>query len=275
MGDTKAFTALFNLTDNFSRKFDAIQARVRGITGKTIPINFEMNKGITGNLDAIQKKVEAANMAASGWNNALGWAATGAKGTADATKNIGGEAQKSTGLLGNMQTKLEGVGGVADKIRDKFGAITGLLAGGSIAGMSWLNAMTSEKADKSFERRMARKRIDTSPVDAFIDQAEGKGYTTKSTRQDITDTILSRTRLRGPKMESTTKAIENLYAQNSYDLNKKGITSAQDFAELLTKKTMGPGDKQTLIDLGIKGAWLTRSIGTKSPVTRNSIPWTF
>lgn len=253
MGDTKAFTTLFNLTDNFSRKFDAIQARMRGITGKTVPINFEVSKGITGNLDAVQKKIEASQMAATGWNNALGRAAMGAKNAADATKNIGDETQKTTGFLGNMQSKLDGVGGVADNLRDKFGAITGLLAGGSIGGMSWLNAMTSEKADKSFERRMARKRIDTSTVDAFIDKAEGVGYTTKSTRQDIADTILSRTKLRGPKMESTTKAIEDLYAQNSYDLNKKGITSAQDFAELLTKKTMGPGDKQTLIDLGIKG----------------------
>lgn len=253
MGDTKAFTTLFNLTDNFSRKFDAIQARMRGITGKTIPINFEVNKGISGNLDAVQKKCEANNMAAMGWNNALGRAALGAKNAADATKNIGNETQKSTGFLGNMQSKLEGMGGVADRIRDKFGAITGLLAGGSIGGMSWLNAMTSEKADKSFERRMARRHIDTSTVDAFIDQAEGRGYTTKSARQDIADALLTRTSLRGSKMESTTKAIEDLYAQNSYDLNKKGITSAQDFADLLTKKTMGPGDKQALIDLGIKG----------------------
>jgi len=253
MGDTKSFLVNFNARDNFSRVFDTFQKRMSAITGKTIPINFEVNKGITGNLDAIQKKVEAANMAASGWNNALGRAALGAKNAADATKNIGNETQKSTGFLGNMQSKLEGMGGVADRIRDKFGAITGLLAGGSIGGMSWLNAMTSEKADKSFERRMARKHIDTSTVDAFIDQAEGKGYTTKSARQDIADALLTRTSLRGSKMESTTKAIEDLYAQNSYDLNKKGITSAQDFADLLTKKTMGPGDKQALIDLGIKG----------------------
>ena len=253
MGDTKSFLVNFNARDNFSRVFDTFQKRMSAITGKTIPINFEVNKGITGNLDAIQKKVEAANMAASGWNNALGRAALGAKNAADATKNIGNETQKSTGFLGNMQSKLEGMGGVADRIRDKFGAITGLLAGGSIGGMSWLNAMTSEKADKSFERRMARRHIDTSTVDAFIDQAEGKGYTTKSARQDIADALLTRTSLRGSKMESTTKAIEDLYAQNSYDLNKKGITSAQDFADLLTKKTMGPGDKQALIDLGIKG----------------------
>ena len=253
MGDTKSFLVNFNARDNFSRVFDTFQKRMSAITGKTIPINFEVNKGITGNLDAIQKKVEAANMAASGWNNALGRAALGAKNAADATKNIGNETQKSTGFLGNMQSKLEGMGGVADRIRDKFGAITGLLAGGSIGGMSWLNAMTSEKATASFERRMARKGIDTSTVDAFIAQAEGTGYTTTGTRRGIADTLLSRTKLRGSKMESTTKAIEDLYAQNSYDLNKKGITSAQDFADLLTKKTMGPGDKQVLIDLGIKG----------------------
>ena len=252
--NSRTFTSIFDLVDNFTSKFDAIQKRANSISERTFNVRFDFNQSKTGQaLDNIQKKVNDTTSTTNSWNNALGRAAGVADKTASSTQKIGNEAQKTTGLLGSMQSKLENVGGVADKLRDKFGAITGLLAGGSIGGMSWLNAMASEKADKSLDRRLARMHLDTKPIDDFIGKAEGTGYTTTGTRQDITEALLVRTKLRGSKMESATKAIEDLYFQNSYDLNKKGINSAEGLADLLTKKKLGPGDKQTLIDLNITG----------------------
>jgi hypothetical protein len=252
--NSRTFTSIFDLVDNFTNKFDAIQKKANSISDRAFGVRVDFNQSKAGQaLDNIQKKVNDTTSTTNSWNNALGRAAGIADKTSSATQKIGSEAQKSTGFIGSMQGKLENVGGVADRLRDKFGAITSLLAGGSIGGMSWLNAMASEKADKSFDRRLARMHIDTKPIDDFVAKAEGTGYTTTSTRQDIAESLLIRTKLRGSKMESTTKAIEDLYAQNSYDLGKKGITSAEDLADLLTKKKLGPGDKQTLIDLGIKG----------------------
>jgi len=249
--NSRTFTSIFDLVDNFTSKFDAIQKRANSISERTFKVGFDFDQSKTGQaLDNIQKKVNDTTSTTNSWNNALGRAAGVADKTASSTQKIGNEAQKTTGFLGSMQSKLENVGGVADKLRDKFGAITGLLAGGSIGGMSWLNAMSSDKSAASFERRMARKGIDTKSIDEFIAKAEGAGYTTTGTRRDIADTLLTRTNLRGAKMESTTKSIEDLYFQNSYDLNKNGITSAQDFSDLLTKKTLGPGDRQALIDIG-------------------------
>ena len=249
--NSRTFTSIFDLVDRFTAPYDAIQKKMNAITGKVHQVDIEFNESKAGQaLDNIQKKVNDTTSTTNSWNNALGRAAGVADKTANSTKNIGNETQKTTGLLGSMQSKLENVGGVADKLRDKFGAITGLLAGGSIGGMSWLKAMSSDKSAASFERRMARKGIDTKPIDEFIAKAEGTGYTTTGTRRDIADTLLTRTNLRGAKMESTTKSIEDLYFLNSYDLNKNGITSAQDFSDLLTKKTLGPGDRQALIDIG-------------------------
>ena len=249
--NSRTFTSIFDLVDNFTSKFDAIQKRANSISERTFNVGFDFSQSKAGQaLDNIQKKVNDTTSTTNSWNNALGRAAGVADKTASSTQKIGNEAQKTTGFLGSMQSKLENVGGVADKLRDKFGAITGLLAGGSIGGMSWLNAMSSDKSAASFERRMARKGIDTKPIDEFIAKAEGTGYTTTGTRRDIADTLLTRTNLRGAKMESTTKSIEDLYFQNSYDLNKNGITSARDFSDLLTKKTLGPGDRQALIDIG-------------------------
>ena len=256
--NSRTFTSIFDLVDNFTSKFDAIQKRANSISERTFKVGFDFNQSKTGQaLDNIQKKVNDTTSTTNSWNNALGRAAGVADKTASSTQKIGNEAQRTTGFLGSMQSKLENVGGVADKLRDKFGAITGLLAGGSIGGMSWLNAMASEKADKSLDRRLARMHLDTKPIDDFIGKAEGTGYTTTGARQDITEALLVRTKLRGSKMESATKAIEDLYFQNSYDLNKKGINSAEGLADLLTKKKLGPGDKQTLIDLGITGTSAT------------------
>lgn len=258
--NSRTFTSIFDLVDRFTAPYDAIQKKMNAITGKVHQVDIEFNESKAGQaLDNIQKKVNDTTSTTNSWNNALGRAAGVADKTASSTQKIGNEAQKTTGFLGSMQSKLENVGGVADKLRDKFGAITGLLAGGSIGGMSWLNAMASEKADKSLDRRLARMHIDTKPIDDFIAKAEGTGYTTTSTRQDIAESLLVRTKLRGSKMESTTKAIEDLYFQNSYYLNRPeiGINSAQDLTSLLTKKKLGPGDKQTLIDLGITGTSAT------------------
>jgi len=249
--NSRTFTSIFDLVDRFTAPYDAIQKKMNAITDKIHQVDIEFNESKAGQaLDNIQKKVNDTTSTTNSWNNALGRAAGVADKTASSTQKIGNEAQKTTGFLGSMQSKLENVGGVADKLRDKFGAITGLLAGGSIGGMSWLNAMSSDKSAASFERRMARKGIDTKSIDEFIAKAEGAGYTTTGTRRDIADTLLTRTNLRGAKMESTTKSIEDLYFQNSYDLNKNGITSARDFSDLLTKKTLGPGDRQALIDIG-------------------------
>jgi len=259
MGDTKAFTTEFNVRDNFSRSYDAIMKRMSNITNKVIPINFEINKGITGNLDAIQKKCEANNMAAMGWNNALGRAALGAKNAADATKNIGNETQKTTGFLGNMQSKLDGVSGIADKVRDKFGAITGLLAGGSVAGMAWLKASDSMSYADAVYEKLSRKKVDAKWLKAFVDKAgETGGVTTSGSRLRIADNILTRTSLRGEQTEDATTALEKIwYKKGSYLKDKYGVTSADDLSDILTKKTLGRGDKQMLGDLKITGSGAT------------------
>ncbi len=255
MPPVRTFVAEFDLRDRLSAKYDALVRKMSAFTDKPYVATVDFEDTSAGQaLDAIQKKAEAASGAVG---NKVGKSAEKAGGelkkTASAAKSIGEEAQKSTNLFGSMQSKLEGIGGTADKLRSKFTAITGLLAGGAIGGISWLKAEESSKFAEAVYRKLDRKHIDTSAVKKFVDEAAGSGYTTSSTRLRIVDDLMSRTRLRGAKAEETTESIEKLFFQNRAYLQEKGVSSAQELANMLTKTTLARGEKLLLKDIGISG----------------------
>ncbi|MGB5101055.1 MAG: hypothetical protein WBN94_10725, partial [Methanothrix sp.] len=253
-GNEKTFTTRFDLLDNFSRKFDEIHKRITSISKGSHVIGLDLKTTNVGQaLGNIQKKVNDTTSTTNSWNNAMGRSAGIADKTASATKKIGAEGEKSATAMDKMKSKLEGVGSFTDKLRDKFGAITGLLTGGMVAGMAWLKASDSQNITASIYRKMDRKHLDTKQLDTFVQGAQGLGYTTGSQRLNIADSILSRTRLRGTKAESATESIEKLFSQDSEYLKSKGISSSADLADLLTKKNLGRGEKQLLADIGIKG----------------------
>lgn len=261
--NSRTFTSIFDLVDNFTSKFDAIQKRANSISERTFNVGFDFNQSKAGQaLDNIQKKVNDTTSTTNSWNNALGRAAGVADKTASSTQKIGNEAQKTTGFLGSMQSKLENVGGVADKLRDKFGAITGLLAGGSIGGMSWLKAMDSKSFSDAVYEKLSRKKVDTKSLEAFVNKAnETGGLTTSGNRLRIADDILTRTSLRGGRMEDATTALEKIwYKKGTYLQENYGVRSVDDLSDILTKKRLGPGDKQMLDDLNIRGTGATSRV---------------
>ena len=263
MNDTKTFTIGFDLVDNFSRGFDAIQKKANSISDRVLKVNLDFGQSKSGQaLDNIQKKVNDTTSTTNSWNNALGRAAGVADKTASSTQKIGNEAQKTTGFLGSMQNKLENVGGVADKLRDKFGAITGLLAGGSIGGMSWLKAMDSKSFSDAVYEKLSRKKVDTKSLETFVNKAnETGGLTTSGNRLRIADDILTRTSLRGGRMEDATTALEKIwYKKGTYLQENYGVRSVDDLSDILTKKRLGPGDKQMLDDLNIRGTGATSRV---------------
>lgn len=273
MADTKTFTTRFDLLDNFSTKFAELYKKITSITNNPHVVGIDFETSAAGQaLDNINKKVaETSNI-----SNKVGGATektTQALGkTAEGAKKVGSETEKSTNAMDRMKSKLEGLGGFADKLKDKFGAITGLLTGGMVAGMSWLKAADSQSVTDSIYRKLDRKKIDTKELDAFVKGASGLGYTTGGQRLDIVDAIMSRTRLKGSKAESATEAIEKLYFQDNTYLSKKGISSSADLAELLTKKTLSRSEKQLLSDIGITGGSASSRLRSAERLSGNINP---
>jgi len=241
---------------------------MRGITGKTIPINFEVNKGITGNLDAVQKKVEAANMATSGWNNALGRAAQGAKGAADATKNIGEEAKKSTDHLGNIQSKFEGVGSAIEGVKGKLAALTAILAGGSLMGYSWKGAEESanyaEQVYDMLSTRKGSKKIDQAALKSFTSKATDSGYTSSTDRLQLANLMIQRGAKTTDSAIGATEGIERKFITKREMLEKDyGISSAKSLGEYATQANIRGKQAQQDLD-NIFGPGFSR----KSQATR-------
>lgn len=249
MGDTKAFTTLFNLNDNFTAKFDAIQKRINAITNSVHKIDFNIGNAL---LDQTKGVSEAATKAGKASGDAM------AK-TSDGAKKAAGEVEKSTSALDKMQTKMSGVTGFADKLKEKFGAITATLTGGTIAGMAWIKAMDSQSISDSIYRKLERKHVDTKRLQEFVAGANidiGSG----GDRLKIADTLLSRTKMKGPKLESFVQDTEKFYAMNSTDLARHGIGSSADLADLLSKKNLSKSEKQFLKDYGLS----TGSVGSRA-----------
>jgi len=241
---------------------------MRGITDKTIPINFEVGKGITGNLDAVQKKVEASQMAAAGWNNALGRAAMGAKGAADATKNIGEEAKKSTDHLGNIQSKFEGVGSAIEGVKGKLAALTAILAGGSLMGYSWKGAEESanyaEQVYDMLSTRKGSKKIDQAALKTFVSKATDSGYTSSTDRLQLANLMIQRGAKTTDSAIGATEGIERKFITKREMLEKDyGISSAKSLGEYATQANIRGKQAQQDLD-NIFGPGFSR----KSQATR-------
>jgi hypothetical protein len=258
MGDTKAFTSIFNLVDNFTAKYDAIYKRVAAISDAVHPIDFDIGGDVLEKTKEIGKNLTESSAgiykAANGAGKAAKSAGDGMKSAADGAKGAKSEIEKSTSALDRMHAKFGNMTSTVETLKGKLGAITATLTGGAVAGMAWSKAMDAQSITNSIYRKMERKRINTAELDAFIKAGEGLGYTTSSQRRDIADAVLSRTSLRGTRAQDATESIEKLYFQDRAYWNKKGISGSADLAELLTKKTLSRYDKQLLADMGIKGS---------------------
>ena len=255
----QGFNTYFNLIDNFTAKFDAIQKRITSVTRDKYVVDFGVSNEVVTQTQGIGKKLQEF---VAGINNAVlggGEATDGilqktqesANKTADSMTKVGTETSKSTSALDKMRTKMGDMTGLADKLSDKFGIFTATLTSGAVAGIAWLKAFDSAAISKSIYRKLERKNIDTERLQEFVAEASGMGYTTKGQRRDIADVVLSRTKMRSTQAEEFTLNIEKLYAQEEEYLNRMGVVSSADLADMLTRKTLGRGEKRILEDIGV------------------------
>lgn len=254
----QGFNTYFNLIDNFTAKFDAIQKRITSVTRDKYVVDFTVSNDAVTQTQGIGKKIQES---VAGINNAvLGSGATdgilqktqeSANKTANSMTKVGTETSKSTSALDKMRTKMGDMTGLADKLSDKFGIFTATLTSGAVAGIAWLKAFDSAAISESIYRKLERKNVDTERLQEFVAEASGMGYTTKGQRRDIADVVLSRTKMRSTQSEEFTLNIEKLYAQEEEYLNRMGVVSSADLADMLTRKTLGRGEKRILEDIGI------------------------
>jgi hypothetical protein len=254
----QGFNSYFNLIDNFTAKFDGIMKRITSVTRDKYVVDFTVSNDAVTQTQGIGKKLQEP---VAGINNAtLGSGATdsilqktqeSANKTANSMTKVGTETNKSTSALDKMRTKMGDMTGLADKLSDKFGIFTATLTSGAVAGIAWLKAFDSAAISESIYRKLERKNIDTERLQEFVAEASGMGYTTKGQRRDIADVVLSRTKMRSTQAEDFTQNIEKLYAQEEEYLNRMGVVSSADLADMLTRKTLGRGEKRILEDIGV------------------------
>jgi len=254
----QGFNTYFNLIDNFTSKFDAIQKKITSVTRDKYTVDFTVSNDAVTQTQGIGKKLQES---VTGINNAvLGSGATdgilqktqeSANKTANSMTKVGTETSKSTSALDKMRTKMGDMTGLADKLSDKFGIFTATLTSGAVAGIAWLKAFDSASISESIYRKLERKNVDTERLQEFVAEASGMGYTTKGQRRDIADVVLSRTKMRSTQSEDFTQNIEKLYAQEEEYLNRMGVVSSADLADMLTRKTLGRGEKRILEDIGV------------------------
>lgn len=270
LANEKAYAAIFNLVDNFTRPYENIRAKLKALVDTHYVVAVDFQGTAAGQaLENIQKKAEAAT-GTVGEKMSSAAAKTGdiLDKTAGTAGKIGEQAKKTTGFFGQMQDKLKGVSNTADDVKKKIGSITAMLAGGAVAGISWLGAEESQKFAETVYRKMERKRADTGEMRNFVEAAAGTGYTTASNRLRIADDLISRTRLRGTGLEKATASIEQLFFQNRAYLQEKGVGSGQDLAEMLSRKILSKGDKELLAYLGVTGTSISGRLKSAQKLTK-------
>jgi hypothetical protein len=263
MADSKAFTVEFNLRDQLSSKFDAIQKKIASITDISHDIQFNVD------TSAMQKTAEMGNKVQSssdGMANAVGKVTEASKGNAEAQKSAtdaitkGSDAgKKHQSIVDDLKTKYEGFTGSIDKLKTSLAGIATALAGGAILGISWkASEESSQYKDSVMEmlgKRKGTKKVDTKALNEFVNKAIDSGYTSSTDRLQLSNLMLNRGAKNTKQAMAATDALEKKFFKDKVLLGKDyGISSAEGLGEFATQKYIrGQQAKQDLDNIFGKG----------------------
>lgn len=177
MAENRTFTVIFNLVDNFSSRFDAIQRKISTITSTPCMVSIDIDSSQMGlALDEVRK---TANNTASDISKGMGAAGERSRTALD---KIGEGAERfSSKALSAFERATQGINRFHEALRTSIGSLMELAVGGGVAGFAWLDVertdLLSEQTYRAIEANR-KLRLSYQEIQGFITQFKGSGWTT-------------------------------------------------------------------------------------------------
>lgn len=253
MADSKSYTIGFNLLDNFSSKFDALQAKVARITDVSHSIKINVDQSVVGKTEEMGKRVESST---SGISKSIGKVSDANKDMGESIKKTGDVAKTQVSAVDTLSAGYEGLAATFSRVRGVATGLFAVLGAGVVGGMSWISSYkTAQYKEQALDiLGTMNKRLNIDELQAFADRASGSGYASGSSRVSMAYTLGTRGGRNTEQITKATEGLEKIFLKYDEVLEKEhGITSAADLADVATRKVVGRFDRQWLDAMFGKG----------------------
>lgn len=254
MADSKSYTIGFNLLDNFSNKFDALQAKLSRITDVSHNIKIDVDtNNIIAKTEEMGKRVESST---SGISKSIGKVSEANKEMSESIKKTTDSSKTQVSAVDRLASGYEGLAATFSRVRGVATGLFAVLGAGVVGGMSWISSYkTAQYKEQALDiLGTMNKRLNIDELQAFADKATGSGYASGSSRISIAYKLGTRGGRNTEQITKATEGLEKTFLRYDELLEKEhGITSAADLADVATRKVVGRFDRQWLDAMFGKG----------------------
>jgi len=253
MADSKSYTIGFNLLDNFSNKFDALQAKLSRITDVSHNIKIEVDQSVVTKTEEMGKRVGSST---DGISKSIGKVSEANKEMSESIKKTTDSSKTQVSAVDKLASGYEGLAATFSRVRGVATGLFAVLGAGVVGGMSWISSYkTAQYKEQALDiLGTMNKRLNIDELQAFADKATGSGYASGSSRISMAYTLGTRGGRNTEQITKATEGLEKIFLKYDEVLEKEhGITSAADLADVATRKVVGRFDKQWLDAMFGKG----------------------
>ncbi len=253
MADSKSYTIGFNLLDNFSSKFDALQAKLSRVTDVSHSIKFEVDSSAVSKTEEMGRKVGSST---EGISKSIAKVTEGNKEMSESIKKTTDSSKTQVSAVDKLSAGYEGLAATFSRVRGVATGLFAVLGAGVVGGMSWISSYkTAQYKEQALDiLGTMNKRLNVDELQAFADKASGSGYASGSSRVSMAYTLGTRGGRNTEQITNATEGLEKIFLKYDEVLEKEhGITSAADLADVATRKVVGRFDKQWLDAMFGKG----------------------
>lgn len=253
MADSKNYTIGFSLLDNFSSKFDALQAKLSRVTDVSHSIKFEVDSSAVSKTEEMGRKVGSST---EGISKSIAKVTEGNKEMSESIKKTTDSSKTQVSAVDKLSAGYEGLAATFSRVRGVATGLFAVLGAGVVGGMSWISSYkTAQYKEQALDiLGTMNKRLNVDELQAFADKASGSGYASGSSRVSMAYTLGTRGGRNTEQITKATEGLEKIFLKYDEVLEKEhGITSAADLADVATRKVVGRFDKQWLDAMFGKG----------------------
>lgn len=188
----KTFVARFDLLDNFTAKFDALQKKINAITDNRYTIGFDIDSGALQQTQELGKKLQEST---AGITKTTENATVATKKHAETQKTAGksveqhtSATQKAGSAIDALKTKYEGI---TDSVQKFTGSLAAMATGGAIAGLSYISAAQSNLEVEDTIKAIAGNRknlVSEEQIRQYVKSFSGSGWTSTSKIAETVET---------------------------------------------------------------------------------------
>ncbi len=239
MADSKTFVARFDLLDNFSAKFEALQKKINAITGTQNSIGFDVDdSGAVQQAQDLGKKLQSST---AGITKATQVGTAAQKEASKAVAEHTSLSQRASSTLSGMKSQFDDLTGSVTKFATSLAAVA---AGGAIAGLSFVNAKQSELyRNEVYDSIEANKRLHLSH-EMLARSAKVLATETPGTEAEATKQLYGIMAVASKYTGTGETGLENSSAIAKYFYKNQEMLAAGGFTDvnsLIERSIMTPG----------------------------------